>query len=349
MQYTPGLDGLRAVAIAMVLAFHARVPMAGGGLIGVDVFFVLSGFLITKLLSAELADTGRVAIMRFYGRRALRLYPTFLLLLAAFLAAAPLWWPTLPAWQYAAISGLYLTDYAVALFDVPLVLSYTWSLAVEEHFYLIWPLLLPAVMRARSPAKLLYAAFVMCTLWRIANVFLFGWSVTYFRFDTRLSGLVLGCLLATMPPIKLPAYAAPGSLFGLAVLTTVPAFGEPSALTLMATAAELFAAILVLSTTRGGPMTALLGSAWLSYLGRLSYGIYLWHYPTMYWLRDRFDWPVTLAIGSLSAVALAALSYHLIDRPLRQLRTGAATPRTTDVGVPGAPVRPRKPSIASPE
>ena len=106
MQYKPALDGLRAVAIAMVLAFHARVPVAGGGLIGVDVFFVLSGFLITKLLTAEFAQTGRVAIMRFYGRRALRLYPTFLLLLAAFLVAAPLLWPTLPAWKYAAISEI---------------------------------------------------------------------------------------------------------------------------------------------------------------------------------------------------------------------------------------------------
>src|SRR5687768_11060779 len=136
MRYMPELDGLRALAVCAVLAFHAGAPMAQSGYLGVDLFFVLSGFLITSILVAEHERSGTIAVGRFYVRRALRLYPSLLLMLAVFVVVAPLLWPELPAARYALWSALYLSDYTRALIGEPEVLSYTWSLSVEEHFYL---------------------------------------------------------------------------------------------------------------------------------------------------------------------------------------------------------------------
>lgn len=185
--YVPALDGIRAIAIGMVLAFHSTAPWAGGGYLGVDVFFVLSGFLITKLLSKELEQRSRIRLVHFYWRRALRLYPSFIVLLVTIVVLAPFVWPHLPAWRHALISGLYLTDYDQALAYDPTPLTYTWSLAVEEHFYLLWPLGLPFVLRLREPIKAMLLIYLLAFMWRVANLASLGWYPTYFRFDTRAS------------------------------------------------------------------------------------------------------------------------------------------------------------------
>jgi peptidoglycan/LPS O-acetylase OafA/YrhL len=329
VNYNPALDGLRAVAILAVLAFHAGAPFAASGFLGVDLFFVLSGFLITSLLVVEQEKEGSIALGRFYLRRAARLYPTLLLMLAGFVLVAPNLWPELPAWRYALWSALYLSDYSRAFWGEPIVLSYTWSLSVEEHFYLLWPLVLPAVLRAKSPARLLAIAYVAATAWRIVNFYWLGWDATYFRFDTRLSGLILGCLLAFWRPDV--SRLAPLALAGLVLAFLLPSYHFSSGLTAMPVLAEACAAVLILSATHGRMAWA--SHAAMAYVGRLSYGLYIWHFPAVYWLRDRYDWEVALAGSACFAFVMAAITYHLIDVPIRRrMRARRSAPSScTDV------------------
>src|SRR6266516_2089857 len=164
--FRPDIEGLRAVAILLVVLYHAGLPWLGGGYVGVDVFFVISGFLITSQLYDELAGTGRISIRRFYARRAVRLLPAATLVIAATVLASWLWLPPTRfrevAYDAVAASGYAInyrlaiegTDYLAAA-RAPSPLQHFWSLAVEEQFYLFWPLLLLAaalwVRRRRRP------------------------------------------------------------------------------------------------------------------------------------------------------------------------------------------------------
>src|SRR5690349_20309645 len=140
MSRNSALDGARALAVLLVLLHHTRVPGFAGGFIGVDVFFVLSGYLITSILLREADSAGDIRIGRFLLRRALRLYPPLLLMLSAVLILGPSIWPTEQLGMPVLISALYLSDYATAFYGPLSVIGHTWSLAVEEHFYLLWPI-----------------------------------------------------------------------------------------------------------------------------------------------------------------------------------------------------------------
>lgn len=320
MTYNPALDGLRAVAVFVVLAFHADAPFAGGGFVGVDLFFVLSGLLITTILKQEHDARGGIGLARFYWRRALRLYPTLLLVLAAFLMVSPSVWPDLPAWRYAAMAAFYVSDYTRAFLGEPVVLSYTWSLSVEEHFYLLWPLVLPLLLRRRNPVFVLAVAYLVSTVWRIVNYSWLGWDATYFRFDTRMSGLILGCMLAFLPAAK-PRYTAL-ALAAFIIAVAVPALHRPIGLIGSITLAELGSAGLVLYAVSDKGRTGFLAAPALVYVGRLSYGIYLWHFPLAYFLRGWMPWEQALVFTAAFATAAAALTYHLVDMPLRAYRDG---------------------------
>jgi len=316
--YVPALDGIRAIAIAMVLLFHSGFHPTGGGYLGVDVFFVLSGFLITKLLASELAQHGRIDLAGFYWRRVLRLYPVFLIVLACVTLPGRILWPGMPIWHHAALAALYLTDYAQALHYVSSPLTYTWSLAVEEHFYVLWPLALPFVLRSRDPVRLMLMLYLMAFTWRVFNMTTLGWAPTYFRFDTRASGIILGCMLALMPTEAPPKYAGIIALALLLLAAAPPSWGTPYGFDLAVPVAEMAAAILVLCAFHSGHESRLLAWAPLAYVGRLSYGIYLWHVPLMFWMRERgFSRLAVLMGGTSMAVALAALSYRFVERPVR--------------------------------
>lgn len=294
MRYLPELDGLRALAVLAVVAFHARVPGFGGGFIGVDLFFVLSGCLITRVL-VENPDLGR-----FYWRRAKRLVPPLAFMLATYLLAYPLIRPDHPHVRDAGLAFFYLSDYSVAFLETPLYLRHTWSLAVEEHFYLLWPLVF---LRWRPSVRVLLVAYIVATAWR------WGWpgfDEAYHRFDTRMSGLILGCLLAGIKPRAFPAW--PGLLI-LAAACVSFRWADPSVQGLGSVAVELAAAMAILGTP-----PAWLGSRPLVYVGKLSYGIYLWHYPIARVFRDAGElWQITLAISITGSVVMAAISYHLIE------------------------------------
>lgn len=325
MPYVRELDGLRAVAALAVLAFHCKLPAAGGGFIGVDVFFVLSGFLITRLLRQEFAETSRIAIGQFYLRRALRLWPALILMLAAYAAVSPALFGAEGVMRDVALSGLYLSDYARAFWGVPDYLNHTWSLSVEEHFYLLWPAVILLIGRRSDLAAtaLLISLFVLASAWQIVDTVVWqDWARTYYRFDTRMSGLLIGGVVAVFPWKPSSGAARAVGEVSLAILAAVVAtgvWGSPASLTWLGVVVDLAAAGLVWSLA-SGHQTAL-GAMFrvrpLGYLGLVSYGVYLWHYPISRAVRDHYDPWTTSLIVLASSIALATLSFELVERPLK--------------------------------
>lgn len=346
LRYNPALDGLRAVAAMLVVADHCRVPGFGAGFFGVDLFFVLSGFLITRLLTAELSACGEIDLAGFYLRRILRLTPPLLLMLAAYLAIAPALWPDYGLWAHigdAGLTGFYLSDYAQAFWQHPKMLLHTWSLAVEEHFYLIWPLavLMLTRVKLRWRLALLFGFYLLATVWRIVELQRLDWDAAYYSFDTRLSGLVFGALLAIgLPRLgRIPEGAANAAgVFACITLVSclkISTWGAPWAMTWAMSLVELAAAaILVAASVPTSWVSKLLSTPPLVGIGLISYGVYLWHYPAAHFFRAQLPWYQTWPLVLAFALTAATVSYLIVERPLRQYRRslGARRSRPTDDG-----------------
>jgi peptidoglycan/LPS O-acetylase OafA/YrhL len=333
------IEGLRAVAVLLVVAYHCGLPFIGGGYVGVDVFFVISGFLITGLLLREAQRTGRVSIPRFYARRALRLLPASTVVVVATVAAAAWWLPPLRLsaivsdalhtsvyamnWRLAAIGTDYLSADAP-----PSPLQHFWSLAVEEQFYLVWPLLLLIVVRRggrglTAVLTVLTAGSLAVSVWQTQHNA--GWA--YFGAHTRAWELGVGALVAVgatrlrgLPP--LPAKLLVGSGLGAVVVAALsytsatPFPGYAALLPVLGTAAVIAGGC----ARPAGP----LGAPVLQSIGRLSYSWYLWHWPALllapYALaRPLATWENVLV--ALGALGLAALTYALVENPVRHLAT----------------------------
>ena len=351
--YNPSLDGLRALAVLAVCAYHMSALTTG--YIGVDLFLVLSGFLITSLMLAEWAGTGAISIPAFYVRRAYRLLPAFyaFVIVGAVLVLLLRSGERRNVFMSDALSALlYYANYWRVFHQATESswLGHVWSLSLEEQFYVVWPVCLAWLcrrprLRAELPRILLLATLVIM-LWR--NV-LIAWGVTparlYFGLDTRADALLLGCALGafkhngyqlragTSPSAagrwlpKIAAKVGPFALLCLALITTCNADPDHGFSWLNRggyTLVALLAGVVVLSVE--GPhtnwWTQLLASRPLSGLGRISYGFYLWHYPVTA-IGTRLVAPVSLGAAYATTVAisaaLAALSFKWIERPA-QLR-----------------------------
>jgi peptidoglycan/LPS O-acetylase OafA/YrhL len=333
--YQPALDGLRAVAITAVVGVHAFGFPANGGL-GVDLFFVLSGFLITTLLLEERARTGGVSVVGFYRRRALRLLPALFAFLAVYLALALTFFTTAreSAWVHVGgvLSGIfYVTNVLKASgFDTPNGVEHLWSLSAEEQFYLVWPaalLLVVGVFRRRLwPAAVVLAAGVVTVHAIVLFLLVSDASLSRITFgpDTRAGSIIIGCLLAVV--IFGRSQSMIGSKLGLIALGTVGAlllvdlgvatFSLP--LLVFGLACACLIAVALDPTTR---IARALAIAPAVYLGKISYSLYLWHLPILVWLgADNGGLePVDLAAVAL-AVAAASASYHLVERPFLRLK-----------------------------
>lgn len=323
MPYIPALDGIRAIAVFLVFLFHSRVPGFFGGYLGVDVFFVLSGFLITSLLLREIDISGSVQILRFYKKRMMRLMPPLLCVLALYLCLAPLVWPDHGRHGFdALIAAAYLTDTRLA--DTALSLRYTWSLSVEQHYYLLWPLILLPLVRVQ-PNRLIHwlaALYVAATLWRVYCALSgYQWNAIYYHFDTRLSGLLFGSLLAARLRNQ-PGTVAPSLAWAIPTAGCIAFVGWFNSLGLVAgiVFAELATGATIAAIMQPGRqrLRHLLSVPLLVYVGKLSYGIYLFHYPIVYYVREHFPPLETLAISIPLSLMLAALSYHTIEARSRK-------------------------------
>ncbi|MDG4828537.1 acyltransferase family protein [Solwaraspora sp. WMMD1047] len=348
------VQGLRALAITLVLLGHAGFAFVPGGFIGVDVFFVISGFLITGLLLAEVDRTGRISLVGFLARRARRLLPAAGVVLAATLLLTYLFLPrgrwSQTGWDVVA-SGLYVQNWRLAegpagylaATDAPSILQHFWSLGVAEQFYLCWPILLLAVgwLTRRRAGRLRPALLITLGLVAVGS---FGWSVhlsaaepgrAYFVTTTRLWELALGGLLAIATPylVRLAPWIATSVAWGglaailLAALVLNPGQPFPSYSALLPTVGTAALIAGGLTTSQRGP-GRLLSWGPLGAVGAVSYSLYLWHWPVLVAAQARFgplDPPVALGVLLLSAIP-AVLTYRYLEQPIRTARTVTINP-----------------------
>lgn len=342
LRYVPQLDGLRAIACAVVVFHHIPTPFGTGGYIGVDVFFVLSGFLITGLLRSEMVNTGAVQLRSFYARRLRRLTPA-LVLCVLFVVQLYLLVPIAPNKHDTAIGGLLTLTYTGAwakAFGWSSLgwLAHTWSLSVEEHFYLLWPLV---VRFARTNLNRLIA--ISAALLGASSLVSFvgyarGWSTDRLVFapDTRAKDLLVGCVLALALErgllSKRPPVALGGVSLGVLVLWSI-AVPKESALYLLGWPIVLAAAacaVWVLVSHDASSLSRALAKPGLVWVGKRSYGIYLWHYPLTIINAAVVGWTapsrVLVAVGTTTtATLLAAWSYRFVEQPLRDEAYGPLT------------------------
>ena len=325
------IEGLRAVAVLLVVAYHCGLPVVSGGYVGVDVFFVISGFLITGLLLREARGSGTVSIPRFYARRALRLLPASTVVVVATVAAAALWLPPLRLsgiLSDALHTAIYAMNYRLAAVGTdylqadadPSPLQHFWSLAVEEQFYLVWPLLILVFVRSGRARRLglvltvLTVGSLAVSLWQTQHNA--GWA--YFGAHTRAWELGVGALLA-VGAVKLPRFFVPAGLVAIAtsaVLYTAqtPFPGYAALLPVLGTAA-----VIAGGTERPA---GFLGLPALQAIGRLSYSWYLWHWPVLLIAPFAVGRPLAVwenVLAALGALVLAALTYALVENPVRHL------------------------------
>jgi peptidoglycan/LPS O-acetylase OafA/YrhL len=314
--HVPALDGLRGVAILLVVTYHYS-GWPRGGHRGVDLFFVLSGFLITTLLLEERSDVGGVSLRGFYARRARRLFPALAVVLAAYLTISAA--RGVDAFGTIARYGLYVGNVYQAFWvdagHAPLNgLTHLWSLAEEEQFYLLWPLTLLLVARSRRPLAWLAAVTGALILYRLT---LLGVGASgrhlYFSPDMRADGLLIGCWLAfyrlrrgrLTPSRRLLVAAVAAAVICVLLL--------PGALVVF----ELAVAVLLAAAVTHTRLAEALAARPLVWLGGISYSLYLWH-PVVLWTFHRQERLLALALS----VALAYASTRWIERPLRRKRRG---------------------------
>ncbi|GAA1140334.1 acyltransferase family protein [Ornithinicoccus hortensis] len=352
--FRPDIEGLRAVAVLMVLAFHAGVPLVPGGFAGVDVFFVISGFLITGLLVREVERSGRVSLTSFYARRAKRLLPAASLVLVV---TGVLTWLFVPRIRWAEIGGdlvgsaVYLINWRLADRSVDYLaedsvaspVQHYWSLAVEEQFYIVWPLLMVLGawlvrrhgLRTRPLLGLLLAVVVLASLtWSVVQTALSP-QTAYFVTTTRLWELGIGSLVALtaatwqrLTPTAATALAWAGvlALLGSAVLlgTDTAWPGYAALLPTLGTSAVIAGGF---NARAGGPVR-FLGSAPMRGTGALSYSLYLWHWPLLVVAAAAWG---ELALWQGIAISLfaflpARLTYVLVEDPVRTAAVMARVP-----------------------
>ena len=344
------IEGLRAVAILLVVLYHAKLPGFTGGYVGVDVFFVLSGYLITWLLVDEVRVTGKVDFGRFYARRVRRLLPAVsLVLLVTGMAGALFLAPfeqrllansALATASY--FSNMYFsylsTDYFGAAAAAELSpLLHTWSLAVEEQFYLVWPLFVGFALSAATlglsrdgqarlqPMRLVGGMVVLAALSFLASVYLTSrrQELAFFLAPMRAWEFAVGALALLIPPLA-PGIARSLAWLGLVGLgVAVVAFDEETSFPGFAAALPVISTGLVLRVSNsGGVLTRVLGTRPFQIGGRLSYSWYLWHWPIIIFaqvLWPGISLPARLGLLGLS-LGLAEMSYRFVEDPLRHAR-----------------------------
>ena len=340
--YRPALDGLRGVGILTVMAYHTG--LLRGGWLGVDVFFALSGFLITSLLLEERARTGAISFRKFYVRRALRLLPALLLLivgcrLALLDSPRPAYWG-LDAANVAAVL-FYVANWAM-LWGLGLGLfGHAWSLAIEEQFYFLWPplvaLLCRWVRRRGAVVALVAAATVAGVALRIALAHAgAGMPRLFLGLDTHGDAILVGCLagflstwsLLPASPAARAALRGAGAVgaVGLTVLFFTAAFPRAYVWHGASTLAALAATLVILDAARpGSRQAAALAFPPLVAVGRISYGLYLWHFPLFIGVgvlnpAGAVAPAVWIAAAWLATFAAATVSYWLVERPALGLK-----------------------------
>ena len=355
MGYLPGLDGVRALAVIGVLLYHADLTWISGGYLGVDVFFVLSGFLITSLILEEFDRSGRIDFAKFYLGRARRLLPALILVLASVSVAAALFFRDAASQVRAdTIASLFYVNNWHYIFSEssyfefigrPPLLKHLWSLAVEEQFYLVWPAIAYLLMRRWRRLGVGLTAFLLALLstgWMVVLSLQNGFpeyadpSRAYFGTDSHAMGLLIGATLATFwRPGMLSARVPIGGrvvITGIGVSALLGVIGffvfvgeftpwmyQRGGFLILA----LVVAVLIAGATHpASPLGPWMGTQPWRYIGQRSYGLYLWHWPIFMVTRPTLDVPldgIPLLILRLGLTfGIAELSYRFVEMPIRR-------------------------------
>jgi peptidoglycan/LPS O-acetylase OafA/YrhL len=333
IRYNPSLDGLRAVAVFIVMAAHGGWGFLRSGDIGVDIFFVLSGYLITSILSAEAEARGCISLRNFYMRRVLRLAPCLVMVVAFFVISTYLLQHQVP-WSNALIALTYTANWAATINDDKLnAVAHCWSLATEEQYYLIWPFVIALLERTQRGALtkglLLLNLALLFALYRFSMVGTFSAGRIYFGLDTHIDGLILGSalsyLLRSGINLRFAAYAVPPSLIGLALIPHFLSWRDPLmgkyGFALVAVMSALIITTLV--TRREALITRLLRTRPLVFIGRISYGLYLWHLPIFVALAPflpHASFRVSFLLKLAVTLTVACASYYLVELPFLRLK-----------------------------
>ena len=351
--YFPALDGIRAIAVAAVVAYHLQVPGLGGGLLGVSVFFTLSGYLITSLLLREVAQHGRVDLAAFWVRRARRLLPalSFMLAVVALTTAIARPEKLVATLREALCALLYVANWTTIAsgddyfqrFTGPGPLDHLWSLAIEEQFYLAWPLVVFALLglgartqRGRWPLALVTVLLAAVSTWVIVHVYdpnAANNTRAYEGTDCRAAALLVGALAALALPLN-RAGSVPGRMrvaldvlgaLGLSgVALSIAGTDEYSTFLYRGGEVALAASTAFVAMAASHPETFVaraLRIAPLRWIGARSYGVYLWHLPVVVFMPETMLASVPVArcvIEVTLIVVLAAASYRLIEEPMRR-------------------------------
>lgn len=328
--YIPQIDGLRAISIGMVLLTHANFQLGTYGIIGVDVFFAISGFLITTLIMEEFSRTGTVSINKFYWRRAARLLPAlFLLLIGVWIYSLLLSdVQRVQDIRFEILASLFYFYNLAWLFE-PIaqpVLGHMWSLAVEEQFYLIWPLVLIVFLKKNWSIHLpiLFLGFVLVSLvLKFSGLSSDIWNSLFHE------SLFLGCAFAVLRKYysipKIHEYWYIGSLVILVIIGVFLPTGVSSYANAFLHISGGILGLVAIAYCLQNRQEQILGNPLMIYIGKISYSLYLWHVPIFKW----FKWHSPLEpwqsfiLKFVVTFLIAMVSYHLLERPVMDRRKDA--------------------------
>ncbi|UEM08247.1 acyltransferase [Bradyrhizobium barranii subsp. barranii] len=328
------LDGIRGIALLMVFAAHSHPQLLRSGFIGVDLFFVLSGFLITSILLNEHLATGRINVARFYMRRALRLLPALFIMVGCVTAYVAVYAPPELAMtlENARSIVFYYWNWTLAFnygatgWTYQWVFGHLWSLSVEEQFYLLWPFVLTLAL----PFRRLFLVLLLVGIAAppIARLLVYDQARIfnlYFRTDLHFDGLMWGALGAWIvangwtPSGRTSAIVGPAALAGFMAAASLEFFHSGAAFRWAWVPLDCLAMLAIVCTVVRPP--AILETAPLRWTGKISYGLYLWHLPIFHWFGDT---PLATLEAVGATYAIAALSFYGIERHFLRLKNAFA-------------------------
>ncbi|HBJ9576001.1 TPA: acetyltransferase [Staphylococcus pseudintermedius] len=348
-RYMPGLDGVRAVAVIAIIIYHLNPQWLSGGFLGVDTFFVISGYLITSLLLTEYHNTGKIELMSFWLRRVKRLIPTVLFLVMGVIVLSLIFMPTeiqkvradsiaaifyVSNWWYIMQNVDYFEQFAVQ------PLKHLWSLAIEEQFYLVFPIVLLSLLsfiRRLKSIRIIFLILLVISMIAMMVLYVPNENVArvYFGTDTRIQTLLMGVLLALVwPPFQLKAKVNrqmrtmidTAGVVGLAILFICFKFVSETNSILYYGGFFLISTVTLLviasSVHPSGYFAKFLGNKVFTFIGSRSYSLYLWHYPIIVLIHHQFVQgqipPLVYVVEILLMVLMAEFSYKFIEQPFRK-------------------------------
>ncbi|MCE5733993.1 acetyltransferase [Staphylococcus pseudintermedius] len=348
-RYMPGLDGVRAVAVIAIIIYHLNPQWLSGGFLGVDTFFVISGYLITSLLLTEYHNTGKIELMSFWLRRVKRLIPAVLFLVMGVIVLSLIFMPTeiqkvradsiaaifyVSNWWYIMQNVDYFEQFAVQ------PLKHLWSLAIEEQFYLVFPIVLLSLLsfiRRLKSIRIIFLILLVISMIAMMVLYVPNENVArvYFGTDTRIQTLLMGVLLALVwPPFQLKAKVNrqmrtmidTAGVVGLAILFICFKFVSETNSILYYGGFFLISTVTLLviasSVHPSGYFAKFLGNKVFTFIGSRSYSLYLWHYPIIVLIHHQFVQgqipPLVYVVEILLMLLMAEFSYKFIEQPFRK-------------------------------